>query len=166
MSAPDMIKAEESCRTEAYMDDRDVPTIGWGCTGPDIVLGLVWTQEQCDAELATRFATLEAQLSHIVKAPLSSEQYDALTSLVWNIGIGQFTAGPFGCTILRRLNALDYSGAAAAWTDAAHIFNKEHKKGVLVESDALTNRRRREAALFIDGTTQTPTPSPYPLETT
>ncbi len=41
----------ESCRLTAYPDVKSVWTIGWGHTGPEVVPGLVWTQERADAQL-------------------------------------------------------------------------------------------------------------------
>ena len=49
-----LIKSYEQCRLTAYLPTpNDVPTIGWGATGPDIVLGMTWTQAQCDARFTT-----------------------------------------------------------------------------------------------------------------
>ena len=36
----------ESCRLTAYQDLKGIWTIGWGHTGPEVVEGLVWTQNQ------------------------------------------------------------------------------------------------------------------------
>lgn len=56
-----------------------------------------------DAEIAT-----DAVRAY-VEVPLSQNEFDALTSVVYNIGVGAFK----NSTLLRLLNAGDYSGAAA-----------------------------------------------------
>lgn len=152
---PELLIARfEGCRLNAYQDEGGVWTVGYGCTGEGIGPDTAWTQAQADAELASRVATMRAHLGDLIKCPLSPEQYAAVCSLVWNIGIGAFSAS----TVLRRLNAYDYNGASDAWTDPQHIFDKVNGQ----ISDGLVTRRRTEAALFIDGTDQTPTPSPIP----
>lgn len=47
------IQANESFRPKAYLDTGSVPTIGWGHTGPEVHLGLVWTQDQADLKFAS-----------------------------------------------------------------------------------------------------------------
>ena len=37
--ALDFIKARENCKLLAYLDSGGKPTVGWGATGPNIVLG-------------------------------------------------------------------------------------------------------------------------------
>ena len=55
-----------------------------------------------------------------VQMELNQNQYDALVSLVFNIGGGAFK----NSTILKHLNPSDYAAAAAAWIDPKTIFNK------------------------------------------
>jgi len=53
----DFIKSFEQCRLTAYMPTpRDRPTIGWGTTGPDVRMGMTWTQAQADARFARDLA--------------------------------------------------------------------------------------------------------------
>ncbi len=71
-----------------------------------------------------------------VDVPLTQNQFDALTSFAYNIGIGGFE----GSSALRRLNAGDYAGAA----EAMKLWNKSG--GDVVQG--LVNRRRDEVNLF------------------
>ena len=67
---------------------------------------------------------------------LNQNQYDALCSLVFNIGASAFN----GSTLLRKLKAGDYTGAAdqfLAWKRAGN------------DPDILLPRRQRERALFL-----------------
>ena len=62
MNLKTQIRAEEGLRLHAYLDTLKVPTIGVGHTGPEVHLGLVWTQAQADAQLETDLAIKTAQV--------------------------------------------------------------------------------------------------------
>lgn len=127
----------EGLRLHAYQDQVGVWTIGYGCTGPDIGPGLVWTQEQADAELGRRLDEFQAQMvPHIAVQP-TDEQMAAMTSLCYNIGINGFLKS----TVLRKLNAGDPAGSADAfllWNKAGGQVNK-----------GLDWRRHEERKIFL-----------------
>lgn len=75
-----------------------------------------------------------------VRVPLSQDQFDALTSLSYNIGSGAFN----GSTLLKKLNAGDYAGASEQFS----VWNKSQGKVL----PALVNRRAKERAIFDRGT--------------
>lgn len=136
-----LIHSFEQCRLTAYPDpgssNGEPWTIGWGSTGPDIKRGTVWTQEQADARFAADLAKFERGVAAAVgDAPTTQDQFDALVSLFYNIGIGAGT----GSTVIRRHKAGDYEGAAAAF-------------GMWVKNDGkvmrgLVRRRAAEAELY------------------
>ena len=72
-----------------------------------------------------------------VRVPLTQNQFDALVSLTFNIGLGGFD----GSTVLRLLNKGDYSGAAKHFED----FRYAHHRTVA----GLPERRRNETGLFL-----------------
>lgn len=160
MKPSDFIRQLEGCRLRAYQDRGGVWTIGWGTTGPGVVEGLEWTQEQCDLALEMRLANDLQRLDSILKPDLSENQLSAVMALVYNIGLGAFETS----TILRRLNAYDFNGAADAWIDSLHIFDKvtDPITKLHVVDDGLHARRIRERALFLLGTQNSP--KPYPSE--
>ena len=135
-----LIKSYEQCRLTAYLPTpNDVPTIGWGSTGPDIVMGMTWTQDQCDS----RFATDLAKFAAGVEAALDGAQtlpreFGAMVSLAYNIGTGAFASS----TLARKHRAGDTAGAAAQFAR----WNKQAGR-VLA---GLTRRRAAEAALYLD----------------
>jgi len=142
----DLVKHFESClkktsdgRFRAYVDPVGVITIGWGHTnhhGRKFDRSSIWTQQECDDELATDLAIFEKDVDRLVKVPLSQFQFDALVSFAYNCGTGNLTKS----TLLRKLNAGDYDGAA-------HEFSKWNKGGGKVLR-GLTRRRAAEASLF------------------
>lgn len=137
-----LIKSYEQCRLTSYMPTpNDVPTIGWGSTGPDITMGIRWTQAQCDArfdsDIAKFAAGVEAALGG---APTLPREFGAMVSLAYNIGTGAFASS----TLLKKHKAGDKAGAAAE-------FGKWNKQAGKV-LNGLTKRRASEAALYLDPT--------------
>ena len=116
--AIEIIKPFESCKLTAYLCPAGVWTIGWGSTGPEIVKGLKWTQEQADNRLMLDVVRFERGVKALVKVSLSDNQLGALISFAYNVGLGNLQAS----TLLKLLNAGDYKGAAnqfARWNKAA-----------------------------------------------
>jgi GH24 family phage-related lysozyme (muramidase) len=66
------------------------------------------TDDQQQALMTVAVAPAQRAVANAVTVPLNQNQYDALTSLAYNIGTGAFQRS----TLLRRLNAGDYPGAA------------------------------------------------------
>ena len=76
-------------------------------------------------------------VSNKVRVPLTQNQFDALVSFTYNVGVNAFA----NSTLLARLNAGDYSGAAAQFAR----WNKSQGE-VLA---ALDRRRSNERELFM-----------------
>lgn len=112
-----LLTLREDRRNTAYLDSQGIPTIGVGHTGPEVHMGLVWSEGQIEAAFATDLARFEAAVNAAVKVPLNQNQFDALVSFSHNCGDQALAHGDHGgpCSILRALNAGDYAGAAAAF---------------------------------------------------
>lgn len=135
-----IIKGHETLVLEAYPDPGygwKVPTIGWGHTGPDVKRGDKITKKRADQLLLEDLGVAERAVSVNVNVPLTQNQFDALVSLVFNIGVGRF----MGSTLLKKLNAGDYMGAA-------NEFPKWRKSNGQVMG-GLIRRRAEEKALFL-----------------
>ena len=132
-----LIKSFEGCRLKAYLPTpNDVPTIGWGTTGPDVKLGMVWTQKQADDRFTAHVAEFAAKVAKLVGPKVTQNQFDAMVSLAYNIGTGGFGSS----TLLKLHKAGDYKGAAAQFGR----WNKQAGKVL----NGLTKRRAAEAALY------------------
>jgi lysozyme len=81
-----LITKYEGCRLEAYLDSKGIPTIGWGHTGPEVHLGLTWTQEQADLALSIDMKKAENEAMNNVQVALSQQSMGALISLEYNAG--------------------------------------------------------------------------------
>jgi len=126
----------EGLRLEAYLCPAGVLTIGYGHTGPDVFHGQVITKEEAADLLYTDLNKFRQAVVSLVDVPLNSNQFGALVSFVYNVGIGAFKAS----TLLRKLNQEDYEGAA-------NEFKRWNKGGGQVLR-GLVRRRAAEEALF------------------
>lgn len=136
----DFIRQEEGEKLIGYEDSRGIPTIGVGHTGEinnlPVSVGLTITPEQSMALLKDDLAWVESTLASTVTIGINQNQYDALCSMIFNIGAKAFK----NSTLLRLLN----QGLFAA---AADEFLKWRKAGQ--DLDILLPRRQRERAYFL-----------------
>lgn len=139
-----MIETFEVLRLTAYLDIRGRWTIGYGHTGPEVVSGLVWTPQQAIQDMQDDIMWASAAVHKNVTVVLNQNQFDALVSFTYNVGVNAFGPskqnGFTGSTLLHLLNTGDYAGAAnqfGKWIYAGHIL-----------SSGLINRRNKEQTLF------------------
>lgn len=132
-----LIQSFESCRLEAYQDERGVWTIGYGHTGPEVVKGYSCSQAQADSWFLQDTGFACRAVNSGVTVRITQNEFDALVSFTFNVGAGSLAHS----TMLRMLNASNYQGAA----DQFAVWN--HVNG---QVDAgLTRRRAAEQALFV-----------------
>lgn len=142
----DAIKRHEGLRLDAYPDPAsggEPWTIGYGHTG-GVKRGDRITQEQAEQFLADDVATCQAAIDACVTVPLTEGQRWALTSFAFNLGVGALRKS----TLLRKLNAGDYQGAAdefGRWVNAAGK-----------PMPGLVKRRADERTMFLDGVQESP----------
>lgn len=143
-----IIKAFESLELVAYPDPGTggAPwTIGWGHTGPEVKPGLTWTQAQAEQALSNDLAQFERDVTQLVKVEINQNQFDALVSFAFNVGsdidADDIAEGLGDSTLLKKLNAGDYDGAA----DEFPKWNKAAGKVL----KGLTRRRNAERDLFL-----------------
>jgi lysozyme len=133
----ELIKQFEGLRLQSYQDSVGVWTIGYGHTrtaGPNQRI----SADEAHRLLIQDIIDHEAHIKRLVKVPLSQGEFDALSSWVFNVGGGSLASS----TLLRKLNAGDYAGAANEFPR----WNKADGK-VLA---GLTRRRNAERDLWID----------------
>jgi lysozyme len=136
----DFIKKFEDLRLESYLPTpNDVWTIGYGTTrigGRPVVQGEKITPRQATEYFREDILKFQKAVNDLVKVELTQNQFDALVSLVYNIGIGAFSKS----TLLKKLNNGDYSGASRE-------FKRWNKQSGRVLK-GLTKRRNEEAEIF------------------
>src|ERR1700760_2018795 len=139
--ATQLVTAFEGFRSCPYRDPTGVWTIGYGstrdaagnpvcattpCIPQDVARSLV------ERDLGAAFA----EVARDVHTPLTASQTAALADFVYNLGAGNFRAS----TLLRKLNAGDYAGAAAEFDKWDHAGGRELA--------GLLRRRQAETQLF------------------
>ena len=134
------IRREEGERLTAYADIIGVWTIGVGHTGAvdgkPVAKGMVISADKSRELWSADLLKFESAIARLVKVPLKQYEFDALVSLVFNIGETNFARS----TLLKKLNTNDFKGAAEqflAWKNAG---------GRPVQG--LLNRRKREKDMF------------------
>jgi lysozyme len=139
-SAVELIKAFEGFRPKAARLDDGRWTIGYGHTltareGAEI--------NEADAEALLLYDMIGAShaVNEFVFAPLTQNQFDALVSFVFNIGVRAFRGSP----TLRRLN----EGRPLEAAMAMELWRKADLEGERIVIDALVRRRAAEKALFL-----------------
>ncbi|ENU59680.1 MULTISPECIES: lysozyme [Acinetobacter] len=136
----DLICGFEGLELKAYDDGVGVCTIGYGTTiyphGKAVQYGDTCTIEQAKNYMQYDLRRFEQAVSAAVNVPLNQNQFDALVSLSYNIGIGAFK----NSTLLKLLNASDYHAAS-------HQFDVWIKAGGKTVQ-GLVNRRAVEKLLF------------------
>lgn len=136
-----LIKGFEGKRLVAYDDGVGVWTIGYGTikypNGIHVKKGDTCTDSQAETYLKNDLAKFESAINKLVKVPLNQNQFDALASFTYNLGETNLSKS----TLLRKLNAKDYKGAA----DQFLVWNKAGGKVM----NGLVRRREAERNLFL-----------------
>lgn len=136
----DFLSLWEGLKTTAYQDSVGIWTIGIGTirypNGKKVQKGDTCTKEQAYAWCKDYMSGVEACIARIVKVPLNQNQYDALCSLIYNIGESAFING----TVDDKLNKGDFKAALETWG--------QYRKAGGKVTQGLVNRRNAEIALF------------------
>ncbi|MFL6212708.1 MAG: lysozyme [Blastocatellia bacterium] len=145
-----LLEQWEGFKLKLYKDSAGLPTIGVGhlltkselTSGKIIINGVPvkyadgLTEQQVTDLLAQDVKPASAAVTKNVKVPLNQNQFDALVSFSFNVGIAAFT----GSTLLKVLNQKQYDDVPAQllrWTRAG---------GKVVQG--LVNRRNNEIKLW------------------
>ena len=136
-----LIKKYEGCKLKAYLCPAKIPTIGWGNTmyenGAKVKLGDEITQQRADELLLHVVGYFEKEIQKLVTCKLSDNQFGALTSFAYNLGIGNLRVS----TLLKKVNANPIDPTIK------DEFLKWNKAGGKVLA-GLTKRRQEEATLY------------------
>jgi lysozyme len=132
-----LIKNFEGLRRQAYKCPAGIWTIGYGHT-TDVNVGDVITEMQAISLLSQDVAESERAVNQYVHVPLTQNQFDALVSFVFNLGVGDFRSS----TLLKKINAGDDDGAAQEFGRWIHVDGKT--------LPGLVRRREAERVLFLN----------------
>jgi lysozyme len=133
----EFVKQHEGVRLNAYQDSVGIWTIGVGHTGKDVAPGMVIDDKEVDRLLKLDLEEVEKCIDAFCDVELTQCQFDALGSLIFNIGCGAFK----NSTLLQLLNQKNYRGAAQQ-------FSRWCRAGGNV-IPGLLSRRKDEIGLFL-----------------
>lgn len=133
----DLVKRFEGKFLESYLCPAGVPTIGYGHTGKNIKLGMKISNEEAESLLEEDLAVFATGVKKLVHVSINENQLGALVSFSFNLGLGSLGSS----TLLKKLNAGDYTGAAD------EFLRWNHCKGMVLAG--LTRRREAERLLFL-----------------
>lgn len=134
----DMVKHFEGFRALAYLCPANVWTIGYGRT-KNVKDGDITSMPQATRDLEEELIEFSEQVLSVVDVELSQNEFDALTSWTYNLGVGNLQSS----TLLKKLNAGDKASVPSEmlrWNKAA---------GKVLAG--LTTRRQAEADLWEKG---------------
>lgn len=130
-----LIKRAEGLRLDAYLDGGGVPTIGYGSTR-GVKMGDVITPGEAERRLLDDLSRHDIT-PYLDGCATSQCQFDAMTSLAFNIGLDRFN----GSTVLKRHRQGNYPRAA----DAFLLWVYDNGRRVR----GLENRREAERMLYL-----------------
>lgn len=137
----ELIMGVEGFKKEAYLCPAGVLTIGYGHT-ENVKEGDEITREKAIEYLLADLRKVEDAVRRYVTVPLKQNQYDALVSFTYNVGINAFKTS----TLLKRLNAGDYDGVGEELMRWVNIRDADGNKRVC---QGLVNRRIIEKKRFL-----------------
>lgn len=145
-----LIKEWEGYKNTVYKDSGGVPTIGVGhaltkserASGKIVIAGVTYkykdglSNEQVDQLLKQDLSIVEIALHKLIKVELNQDQFDALASFIFNVGVSAFT----NSTLLRKLNQREYNEVPTQLKRWVHDNGKRNR--------GLVNRRNNEIKLW------------------
>jgi GH24 family phage-related lysozyme (muramidase) len=135
------IREAEGLRIKAYRDATGIWTIGYGHTSsagaPEVVTGLEISVDDAERILAADVKRFAKGVSDAVTVPLNDDQFSALVSFAYNVGLGNFHSS----SVLKAVNTGDFDAVP-------------RRLGLWVKAGGktlpgLVKRRAAEAALFV-----------------
>ena len=138
-----LIKAFEGFRAKPYRDPVGIPTVAYGATyypdGRRVRLSdPPMTEAEGEMMLRHQVRAYADGIARYAQVALNQNQFDALTSWAYNVGLEAARTS----TLMRKLNAKDYQGAA-------NELPRWNRAGGKVLA-GLTRRREAERALFLE----------------
>ncbi len=137
----DLIRMAEGFRDTAYRDPVGIWTIGYGHTSmagqPRVIAGMSVSRAQADAILRRDVGAVAIAVRKAIAVPVNEQQFSALVSFCYNVGIENFRKS----SVLHCINRSEF----AAVPRRLALWNKAGGKVL----PGLVKRRAAEAAMFL-----------------
>lgn len=151
-SGIELIKRFEGFRRSAARLEDGRWTVGYGHV-KFAREGVELTEKDAEALLVYDLIEVAGAVNDLTFAPLTQNQFDALVSFAFNIGVDKFKSS----SVLRRVNEGELAKAAFS----LEVWRRAPFEGEPLVVDALVRRRAAEKGLFLtpdDGFVPAPTP--------
>ena len=132
----DLVKSFEGFRAEAYKCPAGVWTVGYGTT-EHVNPGDVVNEQEAEELLLNDLTDAARAIDELVDVQITQKQFDALASLIYNIGREAFR----NSTLLKLLN-----GGKSVYEVGAQFLRWNRAGGKVLPG--LSRRRAAEAVLF------------------
>ena len=132
----ELIKKFEGCRLETYICPAGVFTIGYGHIGADVKSGMKITQKEAETILKNDLKTFEKGVQRIIKKELTQNQFDALVSFAYNLGLENLKKS----TLAKFINQGKFKEASSQFERWVYANG--------VKLNGLIRRRKAEKDLF------------------
>ena len=133
------IRHDEGREYEPYRDIVGVWTVCDGITGPDVIHGKVYTDQECNALTIKNVEKHGSELLDCIHVRITQGMYEALAGWAYNVGTGAACKS----TAIRLINAGRYAEGCR------DLMRWNRAGGQVVRG--LTLRRERESAACIKG---------------
>lgn len=141
------LKKKEGWSPTPYRDQAGYWTIGYGHKIKPGEHFTVIDEAMGERLLLADLAQAESEVKRLVKVTLTEGQYDALVSLFYNVDSEPELIVLENSTLLRKLNAGDYAGAADEFLKWNKITDPATKQKIV--STGLSKRRAEEREIFL-----------------
>lgn len=140
-----LIKGFEGLKLKAYKDSVGIWTIGYGNItykdGSKVKQGDSISQDEAN-DLFNYYADkFAAKVASLIKKPINQNQFNAVVSLAYNIGVGAFGTS----SVLRKMNINPNDPTIK---ESFEAWNKGTIGGKKVIIQGLVNRRKKESELY------------------
>lgn len=137
-----LIKKWEGFKAQSYLCPAGIPTIGYGCTyypnGKPVTLAdPALTEPKATALLQAILHHYESGVNRYVQKPIHQNQFDALVSFAYNLGLEALRSS----TLLKKVNLNPNDPSIKT-----EFLKWVHSNGKILPG--LIARRREEAALY------------------
>ncbi len=136
----ELIKQFEGFRSRSEPLADDIWIVGYGHTR-SARAGVEVSEREAEYLLRYDLVDIENAIKRMIYAPLNQNEFDALVSFAWNIGVDQFRTS----NVLNYINAGEMLAAAESFSS----WRKANLDGSLIVVDALVRRRAAEKNLFL-----------------
>jgi len=143
-----LLKLFEECKLHPYLDKVGIPTIGWGNTfyedGTTVKMyDPPITQEKADDVFLKIVAGFERIVYENVKALINQNQFNALVSFCYNVGMNDFCKSTLLKMVNKSPNDFHIHEQFMCWI---YGWSPEKKRKVIIKG--LINRREMESKIY------------------